>query len=151
MLAGRYRHFDGAGTGTTAALARLKRADAATLGRVVSQNNDLVVRAIVDALTFLTRYVHERQVTDEVADDDVKALERVASYLLDVPEEERPRLIALVGPISCTRQRVVRNEVWASEDADQRLYARHGFIPTGVGRGYYQPSGEGAVITTRRP
>lgn len=64
----------------------------------MSENDDVVVRAIVDALKFLTRYVEEREVPDEVADDDVKALESVASYLLDVPEEERPRLIALVGP-----------------------------------------------------
>ncbi len=62
------------------------------------KNEDVVVSAIVDALTFLTRYVDEREVPDEVADDDCKALESVASYLADVPDEERPRLIALVGP-----------------------------------------------------
>lgn len=63
----------------------------------MSDNDDPVVRAVVDALKFLTRYVEEREVPDEVADDDVKALESVASYLLEVPEQERPRLIALVG------------------------------------------------------
>lgn len=61
-------------------------------------SEDVVVSAIVDALTFLTRYVDEREVPDDVADDDCKALESVASYLQDVPDGERPRLIALVGP-----------------------------------------------------
>lgn len=63
----------------------------------MSEDEDAVVRAVVDALKFLTRYVDEREVPDEVADDDVKALESVAAYLSHVPAEARPGLIALIG------------------------------------------------------
>jgi [ribosomal protein S18]-alanine N-acetyltransferase len=48
------------------------------------------------------------------------------------------------------RQRVVSLEVRAGNDVAQRLYARHGFVRTGVRRGYYQPGGEDAVLMTRR-
>lgn len=48
------------------------------------------------------------------------------------------------------RQTVVQLEVRASNAVAQRLYAQHGFTRTGVRRGYYQPSGEDAVLMTRR-
>jgi ribosomal-protein-alanine N-acetyltransferase len=48
------------------------------------------------------------------------------------------------------RQRVVSLEVRAGNEVAQRLYARHGFVRTGVRRGYYQPSGQDAVLMSRR-
>ena len=48
------------------------------------------------------------------------------------------------------RQRVVSLEVRAGNEVAQRLYERHGFRRTGVRRGYYQPSGEDAVLMSRR-
>jgi ribosomal-protein-alanine N-acetyltransferase len=48
------------------------------------------------------------------------------------------------------RHRVVSLEVRAGNAGAQRLYQRHGFTRTGVRRGYYQPSGEDAVVMTRR-
>ena len=41
-------------------------------------------------------------------------------------------------------------EVRAGNETAERLYQRHGFIRTGLRRGYYQPSGEDAVLMTRR-
>jgi hypothetical protein len=72
--------------------------------------NDVVTRAIVDALTFLTMYVEEREVPDDIADDDVKALESVAAYLLEVPEAHRPRLVELVGPRMASMCGLVEHE-----------------------------------------
>ncbi|GAA4417699.1 ribosomal protein S18-alanine N-acetyltransferase [Georgenia halophila] len=41
-------------------------------------------------------------------------------------------------------------EVRASDDVAQRLYARAGFVPIGVRRGYYQAEGEDAVVMRAR-
>ena len=48
------------------------------------------------------------------------------------------------------RQQVVSLEVRAGNAGAERLYERHGFSRTGLRRGYYQPSGEDAVLMTRR-
>lgn len=40
-------------------------------------------------------------------------------------------------------------EVRADNAAAQQLYARHGFDPVGLRRGYYQPSGMDAVVMRR--
>lgn len=48
------------------------------------------------------------------------------------------------------RQRTVSLEVRAGNATAQRLYERHGFTRQGLRRGYYQPSGEDAVVMTRR-
>jgi ribosomal-protein-alanine N-acetyltransferase len=47
-------------------------------------------------------------------------------------------------------QRTVALEVRADNPTAQRLYARHGFLQTGVRRGYYQPSNVDALVLTRR-
>lgn len=47
-------------------------------------------------------------------------------------------------------QRITRLEVRSDNAPAQRLYERHGFIRTGVRRGYYQPGGVDAVLMTRR-
>lgn len=48
------------------------------------------------------------------------------------------------------RQPVVSLEVRAGNETAERLYQRHGFTRTGLRRGYYQPSGNDAVLMTRR-
>jgi [ribosomal protein S18]-alanine N-acetyltransferase len=40
-------------------------------------------------------------------------------------------------------------DVRADNAAAQRLYARHGFVPIGRRRRYYQPSGTDAVVMAR--
>jgi ribosomal-protein-alanine N-acetyltransferase len=61
------------------------------------------------------------------------------------------RLLAeLLDEAARRRQRVVSLEVRAGNDVAQRLYERHGFVRAGVRRGYYEPSGEDAVVMTRR-
>lgn len=52
-------------------------------------------------------------------------------------------LLAAAGP------RRVLLEVRAGNASAQRLYARHGFVPIGRRRGYYQPGGEDAVVMAR--
>jgi len=55
----------------------------------------------------------------------------------------------LVELLSSARTRGARSaglEVRADNDSAQRLYARFGFEPAGIRRGYYQPSGVDAVV-----
>ncbi|MFP5220563.1 MAG: ribosomal protein S18-alanine N-acetyltransferase [Actinomycetes bacterium] len=59
-------------------------------------------------------------------------------------------LRALLDEAERRGQRTVSLEVRAGNAAAQRLYERHGFVRSGVRRGYYQPSGEDAVVMTRR-
>jgi ribosomal-protein-alanine N-acetyltransferase len=48
------------------------------------------------------------------------------------------------------RSPVVLLEVRADNEAAQRLYGRRGFVEIGRRRGYYQPSGDDAVIMKRK-
>jgi [ribosomal protein S18]-alanine N-acetyltransferase len=48
------------------------------------------------------------------------------------------------------RSPVVLLEVRADNEAAQRLYARRGFVEIGRRRGYYQPSGDDAVVMKRK-
>jgi ribosomal-protein-alanine N-acetyltransferase len=57
---------------------------------------------------------------------------------------------ALLDEATRRGQRVVSLEVRADNAVAQRLYERHGFVRTGLRRGYYQPSGTDAVLMTRR-
>lgn len=60
--------------------------------------------------------------------------------------------LLLVDLLTAAAQRDVTTvllEVRADNDVAQRLYARHGFRPIGVRRGYYQPSGVDAVVMAR--
>ena len=59
-------------------------------------------------------------------------------------------LAALLEEAERRGQRTVSLEVRAGNLAAQRLYERHGFTRTGVRRGYYQPSGEDALLMSRR-
>jgi [ribosomal protein S18]-alanine N-acetyltransferase len=59
-------------------------------------------------------------------------------------------LTALLDEAARRGQRTVSLEVRAGNAVAQRLYERHGFRRTGVRRGYYEPSGEDAVLMTRR-
>ena len=59
-------------------------------------------------------------------------------------------LLTLLAEAERRGQRVVSLEVRADNVAAQGLYSRHGFIRTGVRRGYYQPSGTDAWVLTRR-
>jgi ribosomal-protein-alanine N-acetyltransferase len=59
-------------------------------------------------------------------------------------------LTELLDEAARRRQRVVSLEVRAGNDVAQRLYERHGFVRAGVRRRYYEPSGEDAVVMTRR-
>jgi ribosomal-protein-alanine N-acetyltransferase len=40
-------------------------------------------------------------------------------------------------------------DVRVDNPAAQRLYARHGFVPTGIRKRYYQPSGTDAMVMVR--
>ncbi|MDF2980181.1 MAG: ribosomal-protein-alanine acetyltransferase, partial [Actinomycetospora sp.] len=48
------------------------------------------------------------------------------------------------------RSPVVLLEVRADNEAAQRLYQRRGFTEIGRRRGYYQPSGDDAVVMKRK-
>jgi ribosomal-protein-alanine N-acetyltransferase len=41
-------------------------------------------------------------------------------------------------------------DVRADNPVAQRLYTRHGFVPVGIRRRYYQPSGTDAIVMARR-
>jgi len=58
-------------------------------------------------------------------------------------------LTALLDEAERRGQRTVRLEVRADNDAAQRLYLRHGFVRTGVRRGYYAGGVDGLVLTRR--
>ena len=58
-------------------------------------------------------------------------------------------LLALLEEAERRGQRSVSLEVRADNAAAQRLYARHGFVRTGVRRGYYA-GGVDALVLTRR-
>jgi len=58
-------------------------------------------------------------------------------------------LIALLEEATRRGQRTVSLEVRADNLTAQRLYDRHGFVRTGVRRGYY-PGGVDALVLTRR-
>jgi ribosomal-protein-alanine N-acetyltransferase len=45
--------------------------------------------------------------------------------------------------------RTVLLDVRADNPAAQRLYTRHGFVPAGIRKRYYQPSGTDAVVMVR--
>jgi ribosomal-protein-alanine N-acetyltransferase len=61
----------------------------------------------------------------------------------------RDLLAALLAEAERRGVRTVALEVRADNEAAQRLYARHGFEPVGLRRGYYQPSGADAVVMVR--
>lgn len=61
-------------------------------------SNTQLLNTLAEALVLCVRYIEERQVPDDIADDDVKTLEGVAYVLLRAPIDLRPRLIELVGP-----------------------------------------------------
>jgi hypothetical protein len=73
-------------------------------------SDDVVARALADALALCVRYLDERLVRDDIADDDCKVLESVAAFLLDVPETARPRLVELVGPYLAAATGLVEND-----------------------------------------
>ena len=58
-------------------------------------------------------------------------------------------LTALLGEAARRRAPAVSLEVRADNVPAQRLYERHGFVRTGVRRGYYR-SGADALVLTRR-
>lgn len=59
-------------------------------------------------------------------------------------------LRALLDEAARRRAPAVSLEVRVGNARALALYARHGFARTGLRRGYYQPSGEDAVLMTRR-
>lgn len=59
-------------------------------------------------------------------------------------------LTALLAEAERRGQRRVALEVRADNATAHRLYARHGFVRTGVRRRYYQPSGVDALVLERR-
>jgi [ribosomal protein S18]-alanine N-acetyltransferase len=58
-------------------------------------------------------------------------------------------LVALLDEAARRRQRTVSLEVRADNTPAQRLYERHGFVRSGVRRGYYA-GGVDALVLTRR-
>ena len=67
---------------------------------------------LAKALRELVRYVDERPVDDDIADDDVRALESVAYVLSQVAPEDRDRLGELLG------DRFMDAIGWDEPDAD---------------------------------
>ncbi len=59
-------------------------------------------------------------------------------------------LDALLEIAETLGQRTVSLEVRADNGAAQALYARNGFVQTGLRRGYYQPGSVDALVLTRR-
>ena len=59
-------------------------------------------------------------------------------------------LTALLDEAARRRAPAVSLEVRADNPAAQRLYERHGFVRTGVRRGYYRPGVDAWVLTRRR-
>ncbi|HZB51708.1 MAG TPA: GNAT family N-acetyltransferase, partial [Mycobacteriales bacterium] len=51
--------------------------------------------------------------------------------------------------LAAAGDRRVLLDVRADNEVAQRLYRRHGFVPVGRRRGYYQPSGMDAVVMAR--
>ncbi len=58
-------------------------------------------------------------------------------------------LSALLDEAARRALSVVRLEVRADNARAQQLYRRHGFVPAGLRRNYYQPSGTDAVVMVR--
>ena len=55
----------------------------------------------------------------------------------------------LLDLLAAAGDRRVLLDVRADNEVAQRLYRRHGFVPVGRRRGYYQPSGMDAVVMAR--
>lgn len=55
----------------------------------------------------------------------------------------------LVDLLAAAGDRRVLLEVRADNQQAQQLYRRHGFVPIGLRRGYYQPSGADAMVMCR--
>lgn len=53
--------------------------------------------------------------------------------------------------LAAAGDRTVLLDVRADNDPARRLYERHGFVPVGRRRRYYQPSGTDAVVMARPP
>ena len=72
---------------------------------------------------------------------------RAEDYLGEVEESGRPALLrdllAAAGP------RRILLDVRVDNATAQRLYERHGFVPIGRRRRYYQPSGTDALVMAR--
>ena len=58
-------------------------------------------------------------------------------------------LLDLLEAADARGARRVLLDVRADNETAQRLYARHGFVPVGRRRRYYQPSGTDAVVMAR--
>lgn len=70
-------------------------------------------------------------------------------------EQRRGLGATLLRDLLGAAERAGASEVYLDVRADnpvaQRLYARHGFVPIGLRRRYYQPSGTDAVVMRRDP
>jgi [ribosomal protein S18]-alanine N-acetyltransferase len=53
--------------------------------------------------------------------------------------------------LAAAGDRTVFLDVRVDNDVAQRLYARHGFVPVGRRKRYYQPSGTDALVMARQP
>ena len=61
----------------------------------------------------------------------------------------RMLLLALIAEADARRAGSLLLEVRADNTPAQALYAAHGFVPVGLRKGYYQPSGADAVVMRR--